>query len=85
MQNIPERWADNAPYPGRSDNQITYLRSKGDLLFMCATCGCGIDLGSIEEVFAKNYSCGDCSLVFKGFGYKIACPRCKSTNTKRTN
>jgi Zn finger protein HypA/HybF involved in hydrogenase expression len=49
---------------------------------MCATCGCGVDLGSLEEVFAKNYRCQDCSLIFKGFGYKVRCPRCKSTNTK---
>ena len=50
---------------------------------MCATCGCGINLGGIEDVFAKDYGCGDCGLVFKGFGYKVTCPRCKSTNTKR--
>jgi Zn finger protein HypA/HybF involved in hydrogenase expression len=62
-----------------------FLLSGGYLPLMCATCGCGIDLGGIEEVFAKNYRCQDCSLVFKGFGYKVACPRCKSTNTKRTN
>jgi hypothetical protein len=47
----------------------TYLPSKDSFLFMCATCGCGIDLGSIEEVFAKDYRCGDCSLVFKGSVY----------------
>ena len=52
---------------------------------MCATCGCGIDLGGIEDVFAKDYRCRDCSLVFKGFGYKVACPRCKSENTKKVN
>ncbi|MGV8125905.1 MAG: hypothetical protein ACP5PV_01670 [Methanothrix sp.] len=50
---------------------------------MCATCGCGIDLGGIEDVFAKDYGCGDCGHVFKGFGYKVTCPSCKSTNTKR--
>ena len=49
---------------------------------MCATCGCGIDLGSMEEVFAKNYRCLDCSMLFRGFGYKLPCPRCKSTNTR---
>ena len=48
---------------------------------MCATCGCGIDLGGIEDVFAKDYRVRDCSLAFKGFGYKVACPRCKSENT----
>jgi|GEM_PF-814798 len=32
---------------------------------MCATCGWGIDLGGIEDVFAKDYRCDDCSLVFK--------------------
>ncbi|HOV81876.1 MAG TPA: hypothetical protein PLN19_05210 [Methanothrix sp.] len=47
---------------------------------MCATCGCGIDLGSIEEVFAKSYRCKDCGNVFKGFGYGAECPRCKSRN-----
>lgn len=50
---------------------------------MCATCGCGIDLGSMEEVFARNYRCKDCGNVFKGFGYRVECPRCRSTNTKR--
>ncbi|HQE97556.1 MAG TPA: hypothetical protein PKY20_05085 [Methanothrix sp.] len=50
---------------------------------MCATCGCGIDLRGIEDVFAKDYHCGDCELVFKGFGYRITCPRCSSANTKR--
>ena len=49
---------------------------------MCATCGCGIDLAGIEDVFAKNYRCADCDLVFKGFGYRVICPRCKSLNTK---
>ena len=49
---------------------------------MCATCGCGIDLGSMEEAFAKDYRCGDCGQAFRGFGYRLACPRCKSTNTK---
>ncbi len=49
---------------------------------MCATCGCGVDLGSLEEVFARDYRCQDCSLIFKGFGYRLQCPRCKSTNTK---
>ncbi len=52
---------------------------------MCATCGCGVDLGSVEEVFAKNYICQDCSFIFKGFGYRVQCPRCKSTNTKIAN
>ncbi|MDD1762488.1 MAG: hydrogenase maturation nickel metallochaperone HypA [Methanothrix sp.] len=49
---------------------------------MCSTCGCGIDLGGIEDVFAKNYRCGDCSLLFKGYGFRLPCPRCKSMNTK---
>jgi len=49
---------------------------------MCATCGCGVDLGSMEEVFAKNYRCQDCKHLFRGFGYRLACPRCKSKNTK---
>jgi hypothetical protein len=55
---------------------------KRPLFSMCATCGCGVDLGSIEEAFAKNYRCQDCSMFFRGFGYKLRCPRCKSTNTK---
>lgn len=49
---------------------------------MCATRRCGVDLGSLEEVFAKNYRCQDCSLLFKGFGYRLQCPGCKSMNTK---
>jgi hypothetical protein len=57
-------------------------RQKAHFFFMCATCGCGVDLGSTEEVFAKNHSCLDCGQLFKGFGYKLPCPRCKSTNTK---
>jgi hypothetical protein len=61
------------------DNIFTIRRL---FLFMCATCGCGVDLGSTEEVFAKNYRCQDCNMIFRGFGYKLPCPRCKSTNTK---
>ena len=56
---------------------------KSYFISMCATCGCGIDLGSMEEAFAKAYRCGDCGQAFRGFGYRLACPRCKSTNTKR--
>ncbi len=52
-----------------------------NLSAMCATCGCGIDLGSMEEVFARNYRCNDCGNVFRGFGYRLECPRCKSKNT----
>jgi len=29
--------------------------------------------GGIEDVFAKDYRCRDCSLDFKGFGYKVPC------------
>ena len=49
---------------------------------MCFSCGCGIDLGEIETVFAKDYSCLDCGQVFKGYGWKPECQRCKSRNTK---
>ncbi len=54
---------------------------KNPFQVMCATCGCGIDLGSMEEVFARDYRCRDCDNVFKGFGFRVECPRCKSKNT----
>ena len=53
-----------------------------NLYLMCSTCGCGIDLGNIETVFAKDYRCIDCGQVFKGYGWKPECQRCKSKNTK---
>ena len=49
---------------------------------MCATCGCGVDPGSVETIFAKNYQCLDCGEVFKSFGWKPECLHCKSRNTK---
>jgi Zn finger protein HypA/HybF involved in hydrogenase expression len=41
-----------------------------------------VNLGSFEEVLAKNYRCQDCSLLFRGFDYRLQCPHCKSINTK---
>jgi hypothetical protein len=69
-----------APAEKKALGQLIYGQ-KAIKFAMCSTCGCGIDLGGIEEVFAKNYRCGDCNFVFKGFGYKLSCPRCKSANT----
>ena len=68
--------------PFNFSKQIIYDKD-ANLSAMCATCGCGIDLGSMEEVFARNYRCKDCGNVFKGFGYRVECPRCRSTNTER--
>ncbi len=41
---------------------------------MCATCGCGVDLGSVETVFAKNYQCRDCGEVFKRLWMEAGVP-----------
>ncbi len=61
--------------------QIIYHKA-ANLVSMCSNCGCGIDLGSTETVFARDYHCLQCGEIFKGFGWKPECLRCKSRDTK---
>lgn len=49
---------------------------------MCQICGCGIDAGSTEALFAKNYKCQSCGHNFMGIGVIVTCTRCKSRNVK---
>lgn len=50
---------------------------------MCNICGCGIDIGSTESMFSKNYSCLECGKTFKGFGVMPQCQFCGSRKVKR--
>ncbi|HQF15779.1 MAG: hypothetical protein A4E45_01780 [Methanosaeta sp. PtaB.Bin039] len=43
---------------------------------MCAICGCGIDAGSADSMFAKDYRCLNCGHVFRAFGVIRICPKC---------
>ena len=31
---------------------------------MCAICGCGIDAGEAEQMFARGYKCSNCGHIF---------------------
>lgn len=50
---------------------------------MCQICGCGIDAGSMESLFAKNYKCQSCGHNFMGIGVMVTCTWCKSRNVRR--
>ncbi len=52
---------------------------------MCAICGCGIDAGDAEQMFARDYKCSDCGQIFKAFGVIRVCPSCQSRQSKPYN
>ena len=52
---------------------------------MCAICGCGIDAGEAEQMFARDYKCSNCGRIFKAFGVIRVCPSCQSSKSKPFN